>query len=462
MKDHYSVIIVGAGPAGMFCADRLANRGETDILILEGGKSMEKRKCPETKECNCRVCDILEGEGGAGGFSDGKKTYSLGRGTQMEEIFNPKWEEELQYIDEVITRWGGEGLAFEPVAEEPKRFKNTKLEFGSYPLRHIGSDGVRDLIIGHMKWLRDSGVDALTRATVDSLIYEKGEVKGVVVRDNVNAEMRYISADNVVVASGLQGSPWLERELKLMGIELGSGPAGFGIRVECPADVLRPVFDDFYDFKLILERGDLSYRSFCCNQEGWIVNENHYPMGVRNVNGHSYLEPSLRSDSSNFAVICKVPQGYVENPQEVVRSMARAVNSLSGGHPGVQRTIDYVRGESSEFDPEVKDSSRTNFQSRGSVNIRDGLITDIADGFSEFLTEMNKALSGVVSSESVLYAPEIKYYGKKVPVDFDSWKVDGVEGLYVVGNASGYLDSFVSAGLSGIISAEHILEKENE
>ena len=461
MKDKYEVVIIGAGPAGMFAADELVKGGVNDVLILEMGKDMERRRCPETQACNCVVCDMLEGEGGAGGFSDGKKTYSLGRGTQMEEIFNPKYEPILKEIDDIITHYGGEGKAFEPVNEYPEEFEGTELEFGSYPLRHIGSDGVRNLIIGHMKYLNEQGVTTSTRSEVKDLILDGDRIVGVEVYDHITRKSEDIFADQVMVASGLQGSPWFEEVLEDIGVELGVGHAGMGVRIEARYETLKDIFSRFYDFKLMSTHGKLSFRSFCCNQRGYVVNENHKTLGVRNVNGHSYLSEEMRSDSSNFAIICKVGTDYTDNPQEFVRGVARGINALAEGHPVVQTTEDFVNHVAS--DDVSGGGTRTNFQARSGKDIAEAMPNDMWRGFSEFLIEMDKALPGVVGKESLIYAPEVKYYGRKVPVDFDTWKVKGKEGLYVVGNATGYLDSFVSAALSGMIAAKNIIsEKENE
>lgn len=462
MKERYKVIIVGMGPGGMYSADELVKNGIKDILLLDMGKEMEKRKCPESKNCNCQVCDILEGEGGAGGFSDGKKTYSLGRGTQGEEIFNPKYEYILKDIDDVIVKYGGEGKKFDPVGDDIEGFRGTKLSFGSYPLRHIGSDGVRKLIIGHRNFLKENGVTIRTRIEVKDLISVGDDVVGIRTYDHKDKTSRDIYGDRIIVASGLQGSPWFEDVLTNMGVELGVGYAGLGIRVETKADTLKDIFEKFYDFKLMSKYGRLSFRSFCCNQRGYVVNENHKTLGVRNANGHSYLAEELRGDSSNFAVICKVGTDFTNDPQVLVREVARGINGLSGGHPVVQTTEDFVNGVPSE---DVSGGgTRTNFQARNGYDVSKVMPEEMWKGFSDFLIEMDKALPGVIGKSSLIYAPEVKYYGRKVPIDFDTWKVKGKNNLYVVGNATGYLDSFVSAGLSGIIAAKGIIkeiEKEN-
>lgn len=446
-------LIIGAGPAGLWAADTLLRKGVEQVYMLEAGSMMERRHCPKTSACNCAVCDILEGVGGAGGFSDGKKTYSLTRGTQMEQLFDPKHTHLLKQIDDTIVCWGGEGISFEPGAEAPKGIEDTRLEFGSYPLRHIGSDGVQDFISKYTRQLQSRGLKLFPEFEVKDLIVdETGRVRGAVGM-SFGREVEFL-ARVTFVATGLQGSPWFEEQLLSRGVPLGTGPAGIGLRVEASHKALAPLFDAFYDFKLMYEHQGLHFRSFCCNQRGYIVNENHRTLGVRNVNGHSYLGEERRSQSSNFAIICKVGENFHENPQALVRRIARTVNSLPDGNGSstiVQGAGDFCQGR--VFDDLEAHPVRTNFQSV-LANIPSALPTAIWDGFRGFLYELAKVIPEVATNETLIYAPEVKYYGRKVPVDFANWKCTALDGLYVIGNATGYLDSFVAAALTGIIAAD--------
>ena len=454
------VVIVGAGPAGLFAANSLIKRGVRgeDIVIVDGGKRMDQRRCPKTQACNCSTCDIMEGEGGSGGFSDGKNTYSLTRGTQLEQIFDPEDEHLLKDIDDTFLQNGWQGKLSFPLPSAPQEFNGTRFRFDSYLLRHLGSDGIREFIINFTESLRKAGVRIYTRHEVIHLLWTTGGEKAVwgVMAVNSNGEKVSIRARKTFVATGLQGVPWLEEELVSRGgLELGVGPAGIGMRVEAPYKALEPLFERFYDFKLVYESGGMSFRSFCCNRKGWITNENHRTLGVRNVNGHSYLiEP--KSNMSNFAIICKVDININPDPQSFVRSIAKSINYLpeDRGHTVAQTLADFLVGIPTNEGREGL-SIRTNLQARVGVNIGNALPKQLYDGFASFLRDLGKVVELPLNT-TWIYAPEVKYFGRKLPVNFKTWKCEGIKDLYVIGNASGYLDSFVSAALTGVIAAREL------
>lgn len=447
-------IIIGAGPAGLFCAEELLKAGRR-VLILDSGKNIGDRKCPRTEACDCRICDILEGGGGAGGFSDGKMTLSLGRGTQTEQIFDESSESILDEIDAKMTFYGGAGVYYEPVNEPPQGFLDAGFRFDSYPLRHFGSDGAQQMIAAQIEWLSRYGVEFRFNCMVENLICnEAGEVNGVQLADQTE-----ILADQVVVATGLQGTPWLEGQATRLGIQLLSGPAGFGMRIETDAGDLAEIFEAFYDFKLELDCPIGTLRSFCCNREGYIVNENHRTLMIRNVNGHSNLAPQLRSKSSNFAIIAKIEPEITHplSPQTWVRQVARRLSLLNRGRTASQYAMDFIAECPSISEDLEANPIRTNAQSSTDFEISAHLPKALYESFRKFLIAVNESLPGGFSTDSVVYAPEIKYYASRFPVDMN-WASLDVRGLYVVGNASGYLDSYVAAAVSGMIAARDIIK----
>jgi len=260
------------------------------------------------------------------------------------------------------------------------------------------------------------------------------------------------------VATGLQGEPWLAEQAKSLAIQLGTGPAGFGMRLEADAQKLAPLFNEFYDFKMEFETPIGTLRSFCCNQNGYIVNENHNTLGIRNVNGHSNLSPELRSNSSNFAIIAKIyPNNLMmESPQAYVKNVAMNINRLGDGMPCVQSVKSFINGVHQE-DLEGN-LVRTNFQTCDNVYILSGMPPVLAQSFRKFLLALDKALPDGLGQDAVVYAPEIKYYGQRFPVD-ENWKSTNISNLYVTGNASGYLDSYVAAAVSGMIAARDITKQ---
>jgi uncharacterized FAD-dependent dehydrogenase len=419
---------------------------------------MEDRNCPETLSCNCDPCDILEGGGGAGGFSDGKMTLSLTRGTQGEKIFPDECQVILDWIDTQLIRFGGEGVYYKPESRRAIEFEDTSLTFDSYPLRHMGSDGAQKFIINYVRHLEKEGVKFLWETHVDLFSQFNSRINGVFAHSKKEKILQYGANDRVVIATGLQGSPWFENHIEeLRETHWEQGPAGFGIRIEAKKEILDPLFSRFYDFKVEGDFHGMHLRSFCCNRGGYVCNENHTELGVRNVNGHSYLNPEMKTGSSNFALIAKVPVEFAEEPQTSVRVIARKINQVAEGHTAVQLTRDFIKGSNWGTKKISSYPFITNKQSYP-IDIAEILPSLLRNSFKDYLIEMNKAIPGIISGDSCVYAPEIKYYGKKVPVSFDTWLVDGFENLHVIGNATGYLDSFVSCALTGILVAQYVNE----
>lgn len=469
MSEKVKTLIIGAGPAGLFCAEELLRKGHPadEIMIVDSGSSMRERQCPESPECNCEVCDILEGVGGAGGFSDGKMTISLGRGTQTEPIFQTEHEPILNWIDQKIVEYGGEGKYYEPIKEYAKSDFHREVEsvgfkFDTYRLRHLGSDGAQQMIIYQEMMLKEYGVEFRLNTPVSNLLWERnqaGDIRtiGVLTLSKDSVVDSVILADRVVIATGLQGEPWVRRQAERLGIDLLGGSAGIGIRLEASAKNLSALFDTFYDFKMELETPIGQLRSFCCNREGYIVNENHQELMIRNVNGHSNLASDKKSNSSNFAIIAKVNGNRtgILSPQEWVCDVARGINSMADGMPVVQYADDFMNGVDSDVDALDANSVRTNHQAVAGPNMALNMPNDLSKSFSQFLATLNNVLPQGLGNDAVVYGPEIKYYGYRFPVD-GNWKSMGVEDLYVVGNASGYLDSFIAAAVSGVIAARDI------
>ena len=448
------VLIVGAGPAGMFCADELLKSGITDVTILDSGGRMVRRVCPEIRACQCAVCDVIEGEGGAGGFSDGKLPYSLTRGTQLEQIFDPSCEPILREIDETVVRFGGPGVWYDPISSEPSEFEGSPLKFTSYPLRHVGTDGIREFTsrMGADLIARGLNLRTFTNA-IRILIGRDGLTQGVA--SSRGGQASDWMSDILVIATGIQGITWMEKQMSQQGISLESGPAGIGIRIETRAEVLESLFERFYDWKLIYDHDGMILRSFCCNRQGYVVNQYHRELEIRNVNGHSSLDPVKRSRSSNFAIIAKIDDRICEDPQQYVREVARSINKEADGHSIVQSLSRFMSGSHS-IREDINPLVRTNLLARYGADIGGAMPRDLYHAFFDFIHELYKVVPGVQGPDSLVYAPEMKYHGKRIPVDFDTWRSRDIGNMYVLGDASGYLDSFVAAALTGVIAGRDI------
>lgn len=461
-----TVLVIGGGPAGLFAVEQLQSVGVRDILIIDSGKEAMERECPLTSACACSPCDILEGVGGSGGVSDGKLTFALDRGTQLEQIFLPEHESLLGYVEDTFIKFGRAGINYRPKAGETIDWddKGTGLRFSTYPLRHVGSDGIQEFSANYAEYIRSlDGVEFQSQARALNLIWDGDRLAGARVRRTGRGRepaLVDIYADHVIVAVGLWGVGWLEDQLLPRGVQYLTGAAGFGMRVECPADVLEPLFSQFYDFKVMGEYSGMTMRSFCCNGHGHIMPEYHKHLGVRNVNGHSYLDPERRSNSSNFSLQAKVTPDLVEDPQSFVRAVGRSVNALSNGWQGRQTVADFIQRYQGVNE---KDETVTYPQARV-VNIAGALPDFLWSAFKDYLIDLDKVIPGVLERGWV-YAPEIKYHAKKLPIDRETWALQGVKNAYILGDSTGLTGSYVSAALTGIIAAQAIarivLSEEN-
>lgn len=453
------VLIVGGGPAGLFAARELAQIAGADIeiTVIDSGKEADIRECPLTEACRCTPCDILEGFGGSGGVSDGKMTFALDRGTQLEQVFKPEHAELLGYIDAVMQGMGIEGVRYEPGEVPPGFGEGSPIEFHTYPLWHIGSDGVQKFSKQLTDEVRDLGVNVMGQARARRLLATSDgkRITGVQARINHGSgewSDVTIEADDVVLAVGIFGMGWLEHELTLLGFDFTTGPAGIGLRVETPAETLDPLFDMFYDWKAIGEFEGITLRSFCCNREGYIMPEWHKHLGIRNVNGHSYLDPTKKSQSSNFSLQAKITQDLHPDPQAFVRAVARGMNDLSGGW----QVREPARSFMEEPDVATSDTSVTYPQARIRP-VHRAMPMRLRNAFQGYLKALDSLVPGLVDSAWV-YGPEIKYHARKLPVRRDDWLLEGMEHTYVIGDSTGLTGSYVSAAMTGIIAARGIAQ----
>jgi len=443
------VLIIGSGPAGLFCAGRLREAGAGNILVIEQGKAMRRRTCPDSALCDCRPCDVLEGEGGAGSFSDGKITLSATRETHGKELFTPQQALLLGRVEQVIRQFAPAVADYPPVENLAalRGHEDTGLAFSSYPLIHLGSDGIRDFGRAYAAHLEQAGVRIATGMQATELLADDGQVAGVVVRDRHSRASTVIPASRVVAACGLAGAAWLEEQLRQAGVLLQTGPADFGIRLETTAAALSTFTGEFYDFKLARQADGIGLRSFCVNGDGFIAAEYHRGLGIRGVNGHSYL--SRASGQSNLAIVATITQEHHADPKAYVRQLAARVNAAAGGYPIRQHLADLLPGCQPPAGVHV-----TNPKTRPG-RLQDVLPAALLDAFRSYIEALGQVEPAVLAADGLVYAPEIKYYAYQVPVD-QSWQSTDIAGLYVTGNAAGYTASLSAAALTGIIAADAI------
>ena len=451
---NYDVIIVGAGPGGIFTAYELA-QSKLKIAVFELGRPLEQRKCPidgeKIKTCvRCPVCSIMSGFGGAGAFSDGKYniTNQFG-GTLYEYIGKQKALELMRYVDEINLTHGGEGTRLYSTANT--QIKRMCLENGLHLLdaqvRHLGTD-INYVVLENLYEELKDRVDFYFNSTITE----------VTRRDDwyeIHVGDRVYSCRNCVLSVGRSGSKWLEGVCRSLGVKTLSNRVDIGVRVELPAEIFAPLTDELYESKIVYrtQKFEDMVRTFCMNPHGVVVNEN--TNGIVTVNGHSYEDPARHTDNTNFALLVskhfsepfKDSNGYGE-------SIARLSNMLGGGVI-VQRFGDLVRGRRST-EARIRESFVTPTLSATPGDLSLVIPKRILDGIIEMIYALDKIAPGTANDDTLLYGVEVKFYNMEVQLD--EHLETACPGLYVIGDGSGVTHSLSHASASGVYVARRIME----
>ena len=453
----YDVIIVGAGPGGIFTAYELAKaeRG-LKIGVLELGKPLDKRHCPidgkKVKSCiRCQTCSIMSGFGGAGAFSDGKYniTNQFG-GTLYEHIGKTQAIELMQYVDKINLRHGGEGTKLYSTANS--NIKRMCLENGLHLLdaqvRHLGTDINYVVLENIYNELKDR-VDFHFETAVTGLKKIDGGYEA-------ETEKGSFTCRKCVVSVGRSGSKWMEKVCASLGIPTLSNRVDIGVRVELPAEIFAHLTDELYESKIIYrtQKFEDMVRTFCMNPHGVVVNEN--TNGIVTVNGHSYEDPSKHTENTNFALLVskhfsvpfKDSNGYGE-------SIARLSNMLGGGVI-VQRFGDLVRGRRST-EQRIRECFVTPTLAATPGDLSLVIPKRILDGIIEMIYALDKIAPGTANDDTLLYGVEVKFYNMEVEID-DRLQTCS-PGLYVIGDCSGVTHSLSHASASGVHAARCLLEE---
>ena len=450
----FDVIIIGAGPGGIFSAYELVQKNpRLKIAVFEAGHALSKRRCPidgeKIKSCiGCKSCSIMSGFGGAGAFSDGKYniTNDFG-GTLYQYIGKQQALELMRYVDEINMRYGGEGTRLYSTAGT--RFKTVCIQNDLHLLdasvRHLGTDINYVVLENLYNDLKDK-VQFFFDTPVQSVaIAEDGY-------EVICAEGTYTCRD-CVISVGRIGSKWMEKICRDLDIPTKSNRVDIGVRVELPAAVFAHLTDELYESKIVYrtrQYGDL-VRTFCMNPKGAVVNEN--TNGIITVNGHSYEDPARQTENTNFALLVakhfsepfKDSNGYGE-------SIARLSNMLGGGVI-VQRFGDLIRGRRST-PGRITEAFITPTLSATPGDLSLVLPKRILDGIIEMIYALDKVAPGTANDDTLLYGVEVKFYNMEVEVN------DRLEcrhkGLYIIGDGSGITHSLSHASASGVHVARSI------
>ena len=455
MTFDYDVLIVGAGPGGIFSAWELAKKSALRVGVLELGRELEQRRCPidgkKIKSCvKCPVCSIMSGFGGAGAFSDGKYniTNQFG-GTLYEHVGKDEAIALMRYVDGINVSHGGAGTKLYSTADT--KIKRMCLENGLHLLdaqvRHLGTD-INYVVLGKLYDELKERVDFRFNTAVERI--ERLE-DGFRLH---TAGGGSFTAKKVIVSVGRSGSKWMESVCQDMEIPTLSNRVDIGVRVELPAEIFAHLTDELYESKIVYrtEKFEDLVRTFCMNPHGVVVNEN--TNGIVTVNGHSYEDPAKHTENTNFALLVskhfsepfKDSNGYGE-------SIARLSNMLGGGVI-VQRFGDLVRGRRSMV-ARIRDSFVTPTLAATPGDLSLVIPKRILDGIIEMIHALDKIAPGTANDDTLLYGVEVKFYNMEVAID-DNLQT-AVPGLYVIGDCSGVTHSLSHASASGVHAARHIL-----
>ena len=456
----YDVIIIGAGPGGIFTAYELIQKEkDLKIAVFESGQKLEKRHCPidgdKVKSCvHCKSCSIMSGFGGAGAFSDGKYNITNDFGGTLYEYIGRKQAVDLmKYVDDINMKYGGEGTKLYTTAgsQFKKLCLQNKLSLLDASVRHLGTDinyVVLENLYAELKDKVDFYFDTPVR-TVENL---NGSYR--VVCEEYSCE-----CDKCVISVGRSGSKWMEQVCQELNIETKSNRVDIGVRVELPAVIFSHLTDELYESKIVYrtEKFEDRVRTFCMNPHGIVVNEN--TNGIVTVNGHSYEGAEKQTNNTNFALLVakhfsepfKDSNGYGE-------SIARLSNMLGGGVI-VQRFGDLVRGRRSN-EKRIAEGlvEPTLAATPGDLSLV--LPKRILDGIMEMIYALDKIAPGTANDDTLLYGVEVKFYNMEVAID--EHLETKYKGLYIIGDGSGVTHSLSHASASGVHVAREIAAAERD
>ena len=444
------VVIVGAGPAGIFTA-------------IEKGKAVENRRCPKsvTHRCmNCKpYCAITTGFSGAGAFSDGKLSLSYEVGGELPTLIGAKLAQEtIHYTDGIYLEFGAdehiEGLE---ETEEVKQIRTRAIRAGlklvSCPIRHLGTEKAHQLYEDIEHWLQDRGVEILFDSECTGLLIQDGRCEGVTYTDGHTEHT--IQADETVVATGRRGADWLEGMCTTYGIDHVPSTVDIGVRVEVRNEVMETVNRALYESKLIGYPPPFKnkVRTFCQNPGGFVAQEN-YDNGLAVVNGHSYKE--LKSDNTNLAILCSHNFSVPFNqPIAYAQKVGELTNMLANGQLLVQRFGDILDGKRT-WDKEL---SRSNVV----PTLPDAVAGDITSAMPyraminiiNFIKAMDHVVPGFAAYETLLYSPELKFYSNRIRMDEDF--NTNVAGLHCLGDSSGWTRGLMMSSVMGVLMGRKLV-----
>ena len=460
----HDVIIVGAGPAGIFTAyELLQHNPNLKILMFEKGHEMQYRKCPKHtvgKCVKCEPCNITTGFSGAGAFSDGKLSLSPEVGGDLPQLIGYKTVEDLiSYTDDIYLYFGAdervEGIEHnDEIKDIRKRAIHAGLKLVDCPIRHLGTEDAQ-IVYGRLEnYLLKKGVGILFNKTVTDIIVEDNTCVGVTVKHGHVEE--YFYADKVVVAAGRRGAEWLFNVCNKYHVERQPGTVDIGVRVECRNEVMEEINKAIYEGKFIgyPQPFKNKVRTFCQNPGG-IVSEERYDEGLSTVNGHSYK--NTKTDNTNFSILCShnfsVP---FDDPIAYAKMVGKLTNMLADNHILVQRFGDIIDGKRTWQDELNRGNLKATLSDAVAGDITAAIPYRTMTNIINFIYALDKVIPGIAASETLLYAPELKFYSNRVTMD--KQLNTSLKNLHCLGDSSGWTRGLMMASVMGVYMARQLVE----
>ena len=462
----YDVVIIGAGPAGLFAAyELITNNKDLKVAIIERGNLVKNRVCPMNKNkvaCqNCNPCAILSGYGGAGTFSDGKLNFipKIGKSDLMKYMSESEAYKLIDETEKIFNKFNMDADVYPSNMDLANEIRKKVAIHGAKLLlikqKHLGSDHLPEYIQGISDYLTDNKVKLFDRCNVlDIKTINKEEHEIIYKKDK---EEKIIKAKNVIVAPGRTGAKWLQILADKYNISYNSRSIEIGVRVEVRKDIMEDITNVIYDPTIFIKTktyGD-EIRTFCTNPGGYVAKENYY--GYICVNGHSLKDK--KSNNTNFAFISKVNLTEpVTNTRVYGESIARIANVLGDSKPIIQSLKDLRRGRRSQWhkinkgfiEPTLKDCVAGDL----ALVMPHRIITNILEG----LETLDKIIPGVNNDDTLLYGPEIKFFSNEIETD-NNFKIEN-DNIYFIGDGSGKAGNIVTAAATGLIAARDILNRK--
>ncbi len=461
------VVIVGAGPAGIFTALEMLRKGsKRRIVIVEKGQPIEKRSCPKSKTgycLNCKpYCHITTGFSGAGAFSDGKLSLSCEVGGDLPQLLGVDYVQSItDYTDTIYLEFGADThIEGATITEEVKDIRRRAIMAGlrlvDCPIRHLGTEKAHQLYWDIEEHLRQNGVELLFGWECNDLILDGSRCLGVAVSHNGVSEE--ILADHTVIATGRRGADWLEKQCAEHHIAHLPGTVDIGVRVEVRNEIMELVNRVLYESKLIGYPAPFKnkVRTFCQNPGGFVSQEN-YDNDLAVVNGHSYKEQ--KSNNTNLAILCSHNFSVPFNqPIEYAQKVGELTNMLGNGHILVQRFGDILDGKRTWEKELAQSNVRPTLPDAVAGDITAAMPYRAMTNIIQFIQAMDQVVPGFASYETLLYSPELKFYSNRVKMD--ERLNTNIEGLHCLGDSSGWTRGLMMASVMGVIMGRILSEEE--